>query len=232
MTLPFFFEENLPIASQFTLSEESSKHIAQVLRMKEGQMIQITNGKGDLLTAEIILPNKKTTRVKIIEKKFISSPHGKITIAVSLIKNPGRFEWFLEKATEIGVSEIIPLLCRRTEKPHFKQERMKAIVTSAMLQSRQAWLPAISEPVKIGDLLQQNSFEQKLIAHCADQEKKRLDHLNVDKKMSRIILIGPEGDFTEDEIAAAQSKDYIAVSLGENRLRTETAAIVAAVLLK
>lgn len=232
MTLPFFFEENLPIASQFTLSEESSKHIAQVLRMKEGQMIQITNGKGDLLTAEIILPNKKTTRVKIIEKKFISSPHGKITIAVSLIKNPGRFEWFLEKATEIGVSEIIPLLCRRTEKPHFKQERMKAIVTSAMLQSRQAWLPAISEPVKIGDLLQQNSCEQKLIAHCVDQEKKRLDHLNLDKKNSRIILIGPEGDFTEDEIAAAQSKDYVAVSLGENRLRTETAAIVAAVLLK
>lgn len=232
MTLPFFFEENLPIASQFTLSEESSKHIAQVLRMKEGQMIQITNGKGDLLTAEIILPNKKTTKVKIVEKKFISSPHAKITIAVSLIKNAGRFEWLLEKATEIGVSEIIPLLCRRTEKPHFKQERMKSIITSAMLQSRQAWLPAISEPVKIGDLLQQNSFEQKLIAHCVDQEKKRLDHLNVDKKISRIILIGPEGDFTEDEIAAAQSKDYIAVSLGENRLRTETAAIVAAVLLK
>ena len=136
----------------------------------------------------------------------------------------------LEKATEIGISEIIPLICKRTEKTHFREERMKTILTSAMLQSRQVWLPELSAPVKINELKNEN-YEQKFIAHCIEEDKKELNGL-IDKKVSKIILIGPEGDFTEEEIQTAVQQNYIPVSLGKTRLRTETAGLVAAVLLK
>jgi 16S rRNA (uracil1498-N3)-methyltransferase len=231
MSLPFFFEENIQANDSFFLNEGSSRHIAQVLRMQEGEQILTTNGKGYSFTCQIISANKKKTEVKIIEKEFLPSTITKTTIAISLIKNRTRFEWFIEKATEIGVHAIIPLLCRRTENTHFKKDRLVAIMTSAMLQSRQVWLPVLSEPVKMDDIIKRLHFDQKYIAHCTEEEKKELRTINLDPSSSRIILIGPEGDFTDDEIKSALQQNYIPVSLGDTRLRTETAGIVSAVLL-
>lgn len=231
MAIPRFFEENLPDTHQFSLSEDSSKHSVQVLRMKEKDQLLITNGKGRIVYAEIIVADKKRTQVQIIHEEYIPLPAGKVTIAISLIKNASRFEWFIEKATEIGVFAIIPLICKRTEKTHFRFERIQSILISAMLQSNQAWLPELSSPIKYDDVVKEN-YNQKFIAHCLEDEKKSLPDSIVNKDGSRIILIGPEGDFTEDEIQIAIQQQYIPVTLGGNRLRTETAGLVAAVLSK
>lgn len=231
MTSPYFFEETLPDSDEFTLSEETSRHISQVLRMKEGEEIILTNGKGYRLFANILFADKKKTKALFIRKEFLEQPVPNTAIAISLIKNNNRFEWFAEKATEIGISAIIPLICKRSEKTHFKMERTRSILISAMLQSQQSWLPELSKPVKISEVIKKENYEQKFIAHCADNEKKELKSL-VSDSASKIILIGPEGDFTEEEIQTAIQQNYIPVSLGKTRLRTETAGIAAAVLLK
>ena len=232
MDLPFFFEDAIPESGSFFLSEGSSKHIVQVLRMTEGEQILATNGKGYAFICEIISSNKKKTEVKIIEQSFLPQTKPKITIAISLVKNRTRFEWFIEKATEIGIQSIIPLICKRTENIHFRWERMQSIITSAMLQSRQVWLPELSEPTKMSDVIKTQDCDQKFIAHCLDEEKKELGTDSAHSSDSKIILIGPEGDFTEDEIHCALQQNYIPISLGATRLRTETAGIVATVLLK
>ena len=148
MSLPIFFQEDISDHSSLTLSEETSKHIVQVLRMKAGEHLQLTDGKGEIITAEIISEHKRATQVKVLQTSHIAPRISNVTIAISLIKNNSRLEWFLEKATEIGVSEIIPLICERTEKQHFRHDRMKNILISAMLQSQQAWLPLLHEPIK------------------------------------------------------------------------------------
>lgn len=232
MQLPFFYEEIIPESSLMTMSEDTSRHMVQVLRMKEGDRIQITNGKGTLLTAEITSAHKKKTEVRIEKKDTFPGKLPKVAIAVSLLKNTGRFEWFLEKATEIGVNEIIPLLCKRTEKNHFRENRMKTILISALIQSRQVWLPELRTPEKYSGFIKNtNGFDIKMIAHCLKDQKKSLQEFLADNLSSKIILIGPEGDFSPEEIEQAVSENFIPVSLGENRLRTETAAIVAAVKL-
>ncbi len=239
MPLPFFYKEEIVASStDIVLDEATSKHIVQVLRMQPGEQLQLTNGRGNLFTAEIRDNNRKRCTVSVIEKSGIENLKSKITIAISLIKNSTRFEWFLEKATEIGVSEIIPLVCSRTEKTAFKFERMKSILVSAMLQSQQCCLPVLHEPVQFGKLWQSSKtlpkldeYGQKFIAHCIDDEKRNLADLVNESLASKIILIGPEGDFTADEIEFALQNHFSAVALGETRLRTETAGIVAATLL-
>ena len=230
MLLPFFFEENLTDEENFTLSEETSRHIVQVLRINENENLLVTNGKGQVLTARLIKANKKNAEVQIISKSVRPKIVPQISIGISPIKNTNRFEWFLEKATEIGVSDIIPIICERTEKSHFRYDRMKNIVISAMLQSRQAWLPILHQPVKFKEIMENHGYKNKLIAHCIDDEKSRLSSELI-LKGDRIILIGPEGDFTKEEVLTEHKNNYIPVSLGETRLRTETAGIVAAVLL-
>ena len=232
MQLPFFFEENLPGTPDFDLGEDTSKHVSQVLRMEKGNELLITDGKGKILTAEILLPHKKHTSVQIVKEENFPAPPKKIAIAVSLIKNTSRFEWFVEKGTEIGITSIIPLLCKRTEKTHFRFARIKSIMVSAMLQSRQSWLPVLYEPQKFNDLINDEGYEQRFIAHCVPERKEELKNVTTSNVSSKIILIGPEGDFTEDEINAAMQKNYIPVSLGNTRLRTETAAVAAAVWLQ
>jgi len=239
MPLPFFYKEDLVASSNdIVLDEATSKHIVQVLRMQNGGQLQLTNGKGILFTAEISDNNRKKCTVTVIQKSEIENRKSKISIAISPVKNNTRFEWFLEKATEIGVTEIIPLICSRTEKTVFKFERMKSILVSAMLQSQQCWLPLLHEPVQYGKLWQSSKtlpkldeYQQKFIAHCINDAKRNLADMINDVLSSKIILIGPEGDFTPDEIALALQNHYSAVSLGETRLRTETAGIVAATLL-
>lgn len=232
MALPYFFEETLLTTGDMILSEPSSKHIAQVLRMKMGEHILITDGKGKLVTAEIILPHKKNTAVKCIDETFIPDKAAHTAIAISLIKNTTRFEWFAEKATEIGIKSIIPLLCKRTEKTHFRHDRVKGIMISAMLQSRQAWLPELTEPQKITDFIVRDTSALKMIAYCTNDHRQELKEIVRNHRESKSILIGPEGDFTPEEIEACTSAGYIPVSLGETRLRTETAGVAAAVWMQ
>jgi 16S rRNA (uracil1498-N3)-methyltransferase len=232
MALPFFYKEDLVASStDVVLDEATSKHMVQVLRMQNGEQLQLTNGKGLLFTTEITDNNRKKCTVTIIQKSKINNPKSKISIAISPIKNNTRFEWFLEKATEIGITEIIPLICSRTEKTAFKFDRMKSILVSAMLQSQQCWLPVLHEPIKFNSLVKSSNQQQKFIAHCIDDAKRNLTDLNNESLSSKIILIGPEGDFTADEIELALQNNFNAVALGETRLRTETAGIVAATLL-
>ena len=232
MALPFFYKEDLVASStDVVLDEANSKHVVQVLRMQNGEQLQLTNGKGDLFTAEITDNNRKKCTVKVIQTNNLQRSTNNISIAISPVKNNTRFEWFLEKATEIGVTEIIPLVCSRTEKTVFKFERMKSILISAMLQSQQCWLPVLHEPTKFNALITSATQQQKFIAHCTDDAKRDLTDLNNESLSSKIILIGPEGDFTEEEIKLALENHFSAVSLGETRLRTETAGIVAATLL-
>lgn len=233
MALPFFYKEDLLVSDTLlVLDEATSKHIVQVLRMQNGEKLQLTNGKGDLFTAEINDNNRKRCAVKVITTNNEQRTSNNVTIAISLIKNSSRFEWFLEKATEIGVTEIIPLICERTEKSAFKVDRLKSILVSAMLQSQQSWLPVLHEPVKFKQLVESSAQQQKFIAHCIDGSKRNLADLNNEALSSKIILIGPEGDFTSEEIELALQNRFSAVALGETRLRTETAAVTAAVLLK
>lgn len=232
MLLPFFYKEDLyTVTGHIVFDENTSKHIIQVLRMQKGQQIQITNGQGLLCTAELIDDNRKKCSANIIHSGNLQHPAANISIAISLIKNSSRFEWFLEKATEIGVREIIPLICERTEKITFRQDRLKSILVSAMLQSQQTWLPVLHAPTKFKALVTTSQQQQKFIAHCINETKRELTELNNRSLNSKIILIGPEGDFTKEEIDLAIQHHFSAVSLGNTRLRTETAGMVAATLL-
>ncbi len=230
MALPFFFENNIStVSSHCTLSEETSKHCIQVLRMKTGEKLQLTNGKGNLYKASIVSEDKKKTVVLIEESTIVPQPSQKINIAISLLKNTSRFEWFLEKAAEIGVSEIEPLICGRTEHTRFRYDRMNGILIAAMLQSQQAWLPVLHEPVAFADCVQRSVYQQKLIGHCEEDQKQFIK--NLPSSTNTQILIGAEGDFTIDEIGLAIKNNYLPVSLGVTRLRAETAGVVAATLL-
>ena len=233
MTLPFFYIEEYTTGQDLiALTEDESKHIITVLRMKMGEQMHLTDGKGHLLTAEIIDDHKKKCIVKVLSTVDRQPLTKKVTIAISLLKNNSRFEWFLEKATEIGVTEIIPLLCTRTERQNFRHDRMKNILVSAMLQSQQCWLPVLHEPVKFENLAKrQFDNEIKLVAHCDEGNKQSLSDFKITPSSKQLIVIGPEGDFTREEIQLALSNQFIPVTLGEKRLRTETAGVVAATLL-
>ena len=236
MSLPFFYTE--PVSSSnkiIALNEENSRHIVQVLRMIEGRELNITDGLGTIYNAEIIEAHKKKCTVKIIDTLKHIAPARKVCIAVSPVKNSSRFEWFLEKATEMGVTEIVPLMCERTEKQFLKFDRFRGILISAMLQSQQAWLPVLGEPVQFEKFVKENKSDNKFIAHCEVQNKISLKEITGEIPNQLVnhstILIGPEGDFTTNEIGFALQNNFMPVALGNTRLRTETAAMVAATLL-
>jgi len=232
MSLPLFYTE--PISSStniVVLNEENAKHIVQVLRMQEGRQLKLTDGLGNIYTAEITDAHKKKCSVKIIDSEKVPPAQNKVCVAISPVKNNSRFEWFLEKATEIGVTEIVPLLCERTEKQFLKFERLRGILISAMLQSQQAWLPVLHEPIKFEKFITTHLSDNKFIAHCEELNKISLIEIANQLKNKSTILIGPEGDFTNEEIGLATDNNFAPVSLGNNRLRTETAGIVAATLL-
>lgn len=233
MALPFFYiSEYDATQKEIVLNEETSKHVVQVLRMKVGEHINLTEGKGTLLTCEIIDDHKRHCSVEVKGTSYKGQGTRKVIVAISLLKNANRFEWFLEKATEIGVAEIIPLLCERTEKEKFRQERMQGIVISAMLQSQQTWLPVLHEPVQYENMeMWKCGNGQNFIAHCIDVDKQALAHQHFSTSANLLICIGPEGDFTSAEIEQALKNNFIPVTLGETRLRTETAGVVAAALL-
>lgn len=236
MTLPFFYIDNLKSKQkEIVLDEENSKHVIQVLRMKKGERLNLTDGKGNVLTAEIVDDHKRHCLTKITDSRFTPHDPRKITVAISLLKNSSRFEWFLEKATEIGINEIIPLICERTEKQKFREDRMTNILVSAMLQSQQRWLPVLHKPIDYELIFRQEEIihaSQKFIAHCLEDQKRHLADLVNETLPSQIILVGPEGDFTAEEVAVAIHNHFDAVSLGDTRLRAETAGVVAATILR
>lgn len=229
MSLPFFFVEDLSDKT-IVFDEDTSKHMINVLRMQKGEEVLLTDGKGKKALAIIIDDNRKKSVVEISSIETEPERKQKVIIGISLIKNASRFEWFLEKATEIGVSEIIPLICARTEKEKFRFDRMQNILISAMLQSQQCWFPILHQPTEFEKAIHL-SFDQKFIAHCEESNKQTLSSQHLNASTSQLILIGPEGDFTSEEIQPAINNNFIPVSLGNTRLRTETAGMVAATLL-
>lgn len=234
MAYPFFYIESFdPSSKQIVLDEANSKHAVQVLRMLPDEFLNLTDGKGHLITAVITDNHKRHCTVEVKSVQFIPKPERSVSIALSLLKNASRFEWFLEKATEIGVTAIFPFISERTERTHYRMDRLQGILISALLQSQQVWLPVMEEPVQFENL-KIGEFENflKLIAHCEDSVKKAFSNFQITKFSNSLMLIGPEGDFTPSEIEYAISNGFQPVSLGENRLRSETAAIVAATLMK
>jgi 16S rRNA (uracil1498-N3)-methyltransferase len=229
MSLPYFYipafdKQQLEI----DLDEDNSRHIVQVLRMGVGEEIRLTDGRGALLTAGIVEAHKKKCRVTVRSVEFLPPPGRKVTVAISPLKNASRFEWFLEKATEIGVAEIIPLLCDRTERQHLRADRLHNILVSALLQSQQAWLPVLRSATPLVQLLDAPEFDHRLIAWMGERSTNAYPRPQTGPTL---ILIGPEGDFTAEEAASALARQYFPVTLGKNRLRTETAGVVAAALL-
>ncbi|HEY6505057.1 MAG TPA: RsmE family RNA methyltransferase [Chitinophagaceae bacterium] len=235
MSLSYFYIQQLdPSQKEIVLDEDTSYHIVQVLRMKPEEKLQLTDGKGNLVAGHIVECHKKHCTIQVEETSYRQPAIKKISIAISLIKNTSRFEWFLEKATEIGVTAIIPLICERTIREKFRYDRMKGICISAMLQSQQTWLPVLHEPIAYELFFRQEEIagiSQKFIAHCDEGSKQVLDHQQINRSADQLICIGPEGDFSPKEIELALQQHFIPVSLGETRLRTETAGVVAATLL-
>ena len=228
--LPYFYEPSIQKNNtHFELSEVTSKHCIQVLRMRAGESLHLTDGIGNLYTASIVEPDKKKTVVKIELVVHTPAPTKNVCIAIGLLKNTGRFEWFLEKATEMGVTKIVPLICERSERSNLKEERMRGVLVAALIQSKQTWLPILTEPLSVAAFIKKHPAAQGLIAHCEDGNKTTLNEVPNSNDCS--ILIGPEGDFTPSEIEAALAANYLPVSLGNTRLRTETAGMVAAALL-
>ena len=231
MSVPYFYEPLIATGmTQFTLSETSSKHCVQVLRMDVGEQIDITNGQGGLFHATIQVAHKKNAVVTITTSKQTDRPKQKLQLGISLLKNAVRLEWLFEKATEIGVTSITPLVCERTIHERFKTERMQQIIQSAMIQSQQAWLPYLSEPIPYKEFIHQYNAIDKYIAHCEPTVKTSIKDLPQSKEL--MIAIGPEGDFTMQEIEMAMQAQFQPIGLGPTRLRTETAGLFALSVLK
>lgn len=225
--MQLFYNPDINAAFEtFSFDKEESKHIVKVLRKSEGDILHVTNGLGDLFHTEIILASDKKCTVKINQTESQKPTDFYLHLAVAPTKMNERFEWFLEKATEIGIHEITPIICEHSERKVIKTERFDKIIQSAMKQSLQYFLPKLNEPISFKEFINKNHDGTLFIAHCEETDKKLLKEAIVPKE-KYTILIGPEGDFSEKEIETALQNNYIPVSLGNTRLRTETAAVVA-----
>ena len=225
--MQLFYNPNINSNSnEFSFDKEESKHIVKVLRKKEGDILHVTNGLGNLFSTEIILASDRKCTVKIVETKTSTPTDFYIHLVVAPTKMNDRYEWFLEKATEIGVHEITPIICDHSERKTIKIDRFEKIVESAMKQSLQFYLPKLNEPLTFAAFMNQKQDGHLYIAHCEETQKTLLKEA-IKPKEKYTLLIGPEGDFSEKEIELALKNNYIPVSLGNTRLRTETAAVVA-----
>lgn len=223
----FYTPKIEPNDEQFTFSTDESKHMIKVLRKQVGDQIHITNGKGMIFKAEVSISDAKKCMVTILNATLHPKPNYKLHLAVAPTKMNDRYEWFLEKATEIGVHEITPIICDHSERKVIKMERFEKVVQSAAKQSLQAYLPILNEPIKFSDFLQIPNSDAKYIAHCEEEQKTEF-HETLTTQAAITVLIGPEGDFSTKEITQSITAGYQPVALGKNRLRTETAAIYAA----
>lgn len=209
------------------LSEEESQHCVRVLRYGRGDEILLTDGHGNTYNAKITNPHPKHCEFEILSsERQEPSHHFHLHIAIAPTKNIERVEWMVEKCTEIGIDEITPLLCRFSERKQLRTDRLEKIILSAAKQSLTPYLPKLNQLTSFNDFIKQTQAETKFIAHCYKNEKQELANL-IQRGKSTVILIGPEGDFSEQEVELALHSGYAPVSLGNSRLRTETAAIVA-----
>lgn len=210
----------------FTFDREESKHIVKVLRKKDGDNLFVTNGLGFLFKTEIKLASDSRCTVKIVSFEKSEPLKYHLHLAVAPTKMNDRYEWFLEKATEIGVGEITPIICDHSERKQIKTDRFDKIIQSAMKQSLHYFLPRLNEPIPFKDFIKTTHNGNLCIAHCEETDKRSLKSV-LQPYEDITILIGPEGDFSDKEIKLALDNGYIPVSLGNTRLRTETAAVVA-----
>lgn len=210
----------------FSFDKEESRHIIKVLRKKDSDILHVTNGFGLLFETEITLASDNKCIVNVISITKSPEPKFRLHLAVAPTKMNDRFEWFLEKATEIGIQEITPIFCDRSERKVINLERFEKIILSAMKQSNETYLPKLNPAISFKEFIKQKNEGLQLIAHCEETDKKSLkDVLKPNENVT--LLIGPEGDFSDKEIALALENNFQPVTLGNTRLRTETAAIVA-----
>jgi 16S rRNA (uracil1498-N3)-methyltransferase len=223
-----FYVPDISCEKNIFLPEAESQHAVKVLRLKAGDIIHLINGKGSLFEAEIINPHNKRCEIEIIASKTEAPTAYSLHIAIAPTKMNERFEWFLEKATEIGIQEITPIICQRSERKEVNRARSERVLVAAAKQSHHLYMPKLNEACLFEQFLQKTATfnTQKCIAHCLDEDKKSLQQV-YEKGKDILVLIGPEGDFSEMEIDAALKAGFLPVSLGESRLRTETAGIVA-----
>ena len=215
----------------YTLDEQESKHCIRVLRLKIGDEIILTDGIGNMYFTKIIEDHPKRCTVKVTEVKKESGKRPfKIHIAVAPTKNIARIEWFIEKATEIGIDEITPLVCEHSERKIVKTERLTKVVTSAVKQSLKAYHPVMNDAIDFKKFVHQEFKGEKFIAYCSDEYRDSLKNI-YKKGKDALILIGPEGDFSQAEVELAIKHGFKPVSLGSSRLRTETAALLACVVV-
>lgn len=218
------------IETSLKLPESDSKHCIRVLRMGEGDVIDVIDGHGNRYQCRIVSGNPKATAVEIISKVTLQLPWSQnFTVAVAPTKHLDRMEWLVEKLTEIGVNRIIPMLCTHSERKEIKTERLEKIAISAMKQSLKTVLPEIWPMTPIKKVVSEINVSQKFIAYCGDDnmQKRNLLAKEYEYPNDAIILIGPEGDFSPQEVSYCLESGYTPVTLGNNRLRTETAALVA-----
>lgn len=215
------------ISTACILPEEESQHAAKVLRLQAGDSIIVIDGKGGYYEAEITRPHHKRCEFRIIKAtQNFGKRNYRLHIAIAPTKNIERIEWFIEKATEIGIDEITPLLCRFSERKNVKDERLEKIIVSAAKQSKKAYFPVLNPLTPFDQFLKSAKAENCYIAHCYEQDKK---HLSTELKGQKdiLVLIGPEGDFSKEEVESAMKAGFVPVTLGDSRLRTETAGLVA-----
>ena len=225
--MQLFFNPNINnTETSFVFDKEESKHIIKVLRKKESDILFVTNGLGYLFKTEIALASDSKCTVNILSFEKQDEPKFNLHLVVAPTKMNERYEWFLEKATEIGIQEITPIICEHSERKIIKTDRFQKIIESAMKQSLHYYLPKFNEPILYKDFIKKEINGQKFIAHCEETDKKSLKN-KLKTNTDCTILIGPEGDFSVKEIQLALDNKYIPVSLGNTRLRTETAAVVA-----
>jgi len=225
--MQLFYNSDIQLNSEHVLfSKEESRHIVRVLRKKIDDILNITDGKGNLFVVQIIQADDKKCQARIISSELQPQPKTyRLHLAIAPTKMNDRFEWFLEKATEIGIDEITPIRCDHSERTQIKPERFEKVIQSAMKQSLKFRLPVLNPLCKFIDLVNESKEEAKLIAHCQDLEKSNLPDLVRDKN-DILVLIGPEGDFSKKEIQAAINAGFNTLDLGSSRLRTETAGVV------
>jgi len=222
----FFHEEKLVASTQIKLQEDTARHIVQVLRMQVGSKVQLTDGLGNNAEVTIVVAEKKRCEVEIDSVTHIAQKSFKLHLGIAFTKNTGRNEWLLEKATELGVSSIIPIITERTEKERIRYDRWRSIMIAALIQSQQVHLPELAMAMSMEGILQRfNGVEQKLIGHCIDSESRMPLSVRMKPRSETIVLIGPEGDFTRQEVMICQEQGFVGVEMGRQRLRTETAAM-------
>ena len=222
----FYNSELDQTTKTFNFSKDESRHIVKVLRKSTGDILMITNGIGWTFEAEVVIPNHNKCVVNILNSKYEPPKDYSVHLVVCPTKMNDRYEWFLEKATEIGVTVITPIISHNSERKIVKTERFEKIIQSAMKQSLHPYLPSLEAAVTFSEFIKKPQEGKTFIAHCDKGEKLKFKN-QVEPGKSITILIGPEGDFSNQEIATAMENNYIPVSLGNSRLRTETAAIVA-----